>query len=140
MLKTGITLLIGIAMLMLGGCDSRQPDEPAKINTLKIIDIQPPVSVPLKPGQKVDIEVKLAYVLASKAATVTLAVLRSEGFGSKSLTSTFAIVQQGKGELVLKEMFYVPKKVSVLQVRVPLIPQQRNDTSPTEIRTYKVVP
>lgn len=132
-----VKVLICAVFFILSGCDSSQTDAVKKINSISIIDIQPPVSEPLIPGQTVTVEVKLAYELKSKAATVTLAVLRTEGLGNKSLTSTFAIVQQGKGELLLKAEFLVPK-TKILQVRVPLVPQQRHDSAPVETRTYTV--
>ncbi len=134
-----IKIMVSLVFVMLVGCDAHQADAVKTHNTLKILDIQPPVNVPLKTGQKIDVVVKLAYELESKAGTVTLAVLRSDGFGSKSLTSTFAIIHQGKGELVLKGEIMVPK-TKFLQVRVPLVPQQRSDTSPpVEVRSYQVI-
>lgn len=134
-----IKIMVSLVFVMLAGCDAHQADAVKTHNTLKILDIQPPVNVPLKTGQKIDVVVKLAYELESKAGTVTLAVLRSDGFGSKSLTSTFAIIHQGKGELVLKGEIMVPK-TKFLQVRVPLVPQQRSDTSPpVEVRSYQVI-
>lgn len=134
-----LKVTLGAALILLAGCDANQNDAVKKTNTLKILDIQPPVSEPLKTGQKVNVVVKLAYELESKAATITLAVLRSEGFGSKSLTSSFAIIHQGKGELVLNGEIFVPK-TKFLQVRVPLVPQQRNDSAPpVETRIYQVI-
>lgn len=132
-----VKVLICAVFFILSGCDSSQTDAVKKINSISIIDIQPPVSEPLIPGQTVTVEVKLAYELKSKAATVTLAVLRTEGLGNKSLTSTFAIIQRGKGELLLKAEFLVPK-TKILQVRVPLVPQQRHDSAPVAMRTYTV--
>ncbi len=134
----GTKVMICVAFIILSGCDSRQTDAVRKINTIKIVDIQPPVSQPLTPGQKVVTEVKLVYELKSKAATVTLAVLRSEGLGNKALASTFTFIQQGKGELALKVEFIAPEKIQILHVHVLLIPQQRNDSAPFAKRTYKM--
>jgi hypothetical protein len=132
----GVKIIICVTFLILSGCDSRQSDTVKKINTIEIVDIQPPVSKPITPGQKVTTEVKLVYELKSKAATVALAVLRSEGLGNKALASTFTIIQQGKGELMLQVEFIAPKKIQILHVHVPLIPQQRNDSAPFAKRTY----
>lgn len=131
-----VIVMLCAVFIILSGCDSSQTDTAKKTNTIEIVDIQPPVNKPLTPGQKVITEVKLAYDLKSKAATVTLAVLRSEGLGNKALASTFTIIQRGKGELVLKVEFIAPEKVQILHVHVPLIPQQRNDSAPFAKRTY----
>lgn len=124
--------------IFLVGCDSRQTDTTSKINTIKIVDIQPLLlSEPLKVGQRIDVKVKLTYRLESKAATVTLVVLRKGGFGNKSLANSFVIIQQGRGELLLSGELYVPE-TKALEVRVTLTPQQRNDSVSIETRTYKV--
>lgn len=133
-----VKIMFCAVFIILSGCDSSQTDAVRKLNTIKIIDIQPPTSTPLTPGQKVVAEVKIAYDLKSKAAIVTLAILRDEGLGNKSLASDFATIQQGKGELTLKVEFTVPRKIQALHVHVPLTPQQRNDSAPVATRTYKM--
>ena len=131
-------IIICSVFFILTGCNSDQADVVGKTNTLNIIGIQPPVTQVLKHDQKVDVEARIGYVLESKAATVTLAILRTEGFGNKTLSSTFRIIQKGKGELVLKESFFVPE-TDALELRVLLLPQQRNDTAPEVKLNYKVV-
>jgi len=134
-----IKIMICAAFLSLTACDQGSSNAAPKINTIKILDIQPPLDKPLKTAEKIEMRVKVAYELNSDAATITLAVLRADGFGSKSLTSTFVVVKKGKGELLLKGEFMVPKRTKLIQVRVPLSPQQRGDTAPTEARTYDVI-
>ncbi len=139
MLKMGIvSTMLFVVLLSLSGCDQSPTDAVKKINTIKLLDIQPPLSEILIPGQMVDMEVKVAYKLESKAATITLAVLQTEGQGNKSLTSTFTIIQKGEGEQILKGQFVVPK-TKIIQVRIPLSPQQRSDTAPFITHTYKVI-
>ena len=134
-----LKVLICAAFFALPGCDSGQNDVKGKINTIKIVEIQPPLSEPLMPGQKVVLDVKLAYDLQSKAAVITLAALRPRRFGYKSLGSNFATVQQGKGNLEMKLDFIVPGSMEIVDVQAMLSPQQRNDSAPVVKQTYKVV-
>ena len=140
MLRTGIINIIAcIAFFSLSGCDQNQADMVKKVNTIEFLDIQPPANDVFTHDQDIVLKITVGYKLKSKAATLALAVLDTEGLGNKSVTSSYAVIQQGEGEQVLQGRFIVPNKVKVIKLRIPLMPQQHQDSAPVLTHTYKVV-
>lgn len=107
---------------------------------VKILEIQPNLSVPLEVGSVVFFEVKVEYYLKEDSATISLVIQRGEySSGVDSyIGGDTDVVTHGKGVETLKAKVTIPD-TKAIQVFTPLSVQGQGATSIVDSRFYKVL-
>jgi hypothetical protein len=126
-----------LLLALLAGCEARQavPSPAPAGSFVSIAGITPTTDEPLVAGEKVQLSVKVAYVLNAESGTVALVV--QDASGIVAMTQTTA--SKGTGNANLSLEFTVPKTTE-LQVFVPLGAKDQESTTTVAARTYKVTP
>ena len=107
-------------------------------DTVKILNISPANNSPLYSGQKVNVEVEIAYNLESTdQGTITLVIQQAES-GSKSLANENDFILKGKGIVKLNKEFTIPETRG-LTIYTPLNPEGMSSTSIVDSKMYKVL-
>lgn len=103
---------------------------------VKILEIQPDLSVPLEVGSDVDFEVKVEYSVEEDSATIDLVI--QKGGISPFIGGDTDIITRGQGVVTLKAKVKIPD-TKAIQVFTPLGLQGQAQTSIVDSRFYKVV-
>ena len=132
-MRTACTAFLLLALLV--GCEARRANpSPAPAGSfVSIAGISPTTDEPLLAGEKVQLNVKVAYQLNAKSGTVALVVQDA----SSIVAMTQTTISGGTGNANLSLEFIVPNAAK-LEVFVPLGGKDQESASTVAIRTYKV--
>ena len=122
----------------LGGCE-RAPSKPPKLpaSYVRIAKLSPDATLPLKVGEKVNLQVQLDYALTKADTGALMVVVQSAE--NQNLVQKAQSVTKGVGKATLAVDFVVPQ-TSAVKVFAPLSEQGQSSTTTVALRTYKVVP
>ncbi len=137
---TKIQLIAGIASLaaaLSAACQRTDVSASAAPtgSFVKIANISPDTSVPLRAGDQVKVQVEVDYSLTSNAGTVNLVIQAAD---HSSLAHNMEVLQKGTGKVTLVAEFVVPHS-SAVQIFTPLSAQGQTSTSTVDTRAYKVI-
>ncbi len=108
-------------------------------NFIKILELSPDPSIPLKSGSEVRIKVKIEYSIAADSALINLLIQKDDSSGSTMslIGNTMQTITKGSGTITLEKAVTVPD-TSVLQVFTPLMIPGQTSTSTVDFRFYRV--
>ncbi len=111
-----------------------------KGNYVKILEIQPDLSLPLEVGSEVNFEVTVEYYLNEDSATVDLVIQKGEHSGGTDpfVGQETEVIGHGSGVVTLKAKVKVPE-TKAIQIFTPLTLQGQNSSSIVDSRFYKVI-
>jgi hypothetical protein len=109
-------------------------------SSVKILEIDPDPSVPLKSGSEVHFKVKLQYTIIEDSATVNLLIQKGEYSSAidNVVGSTMQVLNKGKGIITLEKTVKVPN-TNILQVFTPLMIPNETRTTIVDMKVYKVI-
>ena len=109
-------------------------------SSIKILEIDPKSSTPLKSGSKIHFKVKLEYDIVDDSAVVNLIFQKGEDSGSfdSVVGSTMQVISKGKGTLKMEKTVKVPD-TNALQVFTPLMIPGQTQTTTVDMKVYKVI-
>jgi len=137
---TKFRLVVGVASLaaaVSAGCQRTDVSTSAAPggSLVKIANISPDTSTPLRAGDRVKVKVDVDYSLTSDAGTVNLVIQTAD---NSSLAHNMEVLQKGTGKVTLVAEFVVPNSNAV-QIFTPLSAQGQTSTSTVDTRAYKVI-
>ncbi len=119
--STGCALVLdlpGLAVLAEATADLQKHSR--DLGSVSIVDLEPPDTAELLPGQAVTIKARVRYTLEAQEGRLTL-VVQSQGVRSV-VSSRPEPVKPGTGEATLTATFTVPEGATGIDVFVPLGP------------------
>lgn len=121
----------------LGACE-RAPSKPPKLpaSYVRIAKLSPDATMPLKVGDKVNLQVQLDYALTRADTGAVMVVVQTAD--NQNLVQKAQAVRKGIGKATLAVEFVVPQ-TSAVKVFTPLSEQGQTSTTTVALRTYKVV-
>lgn len=107
---------------------------------VKILEIEPDPSVPLKIGSEIHFKAKVEYKVKEDSAIVNLLIQKGKYSGSLDtiVGSVQEVLTQGKGSVILGKTVKIPN-TKALQVFTPLLIPGQTQTSIVDMKFYKVV-
>lgn len=121
----------------LDACE-RAPSKPPKLpaSYVRIAKLSPDATMPLKVGDKVNLQVQLDYALTKADTGAVMVVVQTAD--NQNLVQKAQAVRKGIGKATLAVEFVVPQ-TSAVKVFTPLSEQGQTSTTTVALRTYKVV-
>ena len=107
---------------------------------VKILEIQPNPSIPLKSGSEVLFKVKIEYKVKEDSGTLNLIIQKGEYSGGFDtlIGSAMEVLTHGEGHVTLEKQIRVPD-TQAIQVFTPLMIPGETRTSIVDMRSYKVI-
>ena len=119
------------------GCGDRSQSSAAPAppgSSVSIIGIDPSTEVPLRPGERVRVSCKVAYVLTAESGKLALFVQDTDGL----IASTSSTIKKGHGNEEFVVEFVVPANGEV-NVFVPLAAANQDSTTTVSHRASRVL-